>query len=179
MSTSQTIFLTRAKYKSYELQLEYMENEGSTVLATLLASSPGSGMGRPLDLPIHDLARRFYAEVDDLRMKLRRATIIDEYLKKLPDRSVADIGATVSITDLDTGDSETYVILGADESDPGEGRISFHSPLGSAIVGRRQGDQIALGSNGARFRIDKVEYNSLDFAYEPTDWGRKLSAALV
>jgi transcription elongation factor GreA len=69
-------------------------------------------------------------------------------------------GATVTITDADTGEEKTYQIVGKDESDLASGRISFESPMARALIGRRAGDEFEfLAPSGARtFCIVKIEW---------------------
>lgn len=178
---TQTEYLTRAKYEAYKKQLEYMKEEGSNKLAILLASSPGSGMGRPLDLPIHDLAREFRAQLAEIDAKVHNAVIIEDYLKgkKEQDLTTIDIGATVTIQDMDYGDESTYMILGSDETAPTAGRISYLSPLGQALLGKRKGDIVRLNTSNARFKILRVEYRDLDYPLELVDWDRILSNTIV
>ena len=50
-------------------------------------------------------------------------------------------GARVTVED-DAGKRATYQIVGPDESDPAAGRISLESPLGRALLGREEGDEV-------------------------------------
>lgn len=179
MAALRQVYLTRAKVSAYQEQLKYMEGEGTAKLSELLASSPGSGMGRPLDLPIHELARRFYAEINEIKVKLSQATIIEDYVKNLSDRSVINIGAKVTLTNLDTGDSFTYTILGPDEAEPDTGRISYLSPVGAALIGKRKGETVWVTSTGDKFRIDHFEYGSLSFQHKLTDWRHLLESTMT
>ncbi|MFL5687969.1 MAG: transcription elongation factor GreA [Chloroflexota bacterium] len=52
------------------------------------------------------------------------------------------LGSVVTVDD--DGDTVTYTIVGADESDPGRGRISSSSPVGRAFVGRNEGDDVEV-----------------------------------
>jgi len=172
--SNQTVYLSRAKYDAYRAQLEYMEGEGSAKLAELLALSPGSGMGRPLDLPIHDLAREFRAELAKINARVKSAVIIEDYVQALQDKKCVDIGATVTVRDLDYDDEFTYTIVGSDEVDPQQGRISYLSPLGQALLGKVAGERVRLNFNNAEFLIVNVDYRPLDFKYEPLDWKHRL-----
>ena len=57
--------------------------------------------------------------------------------------SVVGPGSTIEVVDTE-GDSETYHLVGAVESDPSAGRISVDSPVGRALVGRKKGDKITV-----------------------------------
>ena len=53
-------------------------------------------------------------------------------------------GATVDLEDVDSGEAKIYTILGPDEADPGKGSISFLSPVGQALLGREEGDEVSV-----------------------------------
>ena len=177
--SSPPVYLSRAKYNAYQQQLDYMQGTGSTKLSKLLAAAPGSGMGRPLDLPIHDLARRFYNELDEIKAKISRVLIIEDYVESLANRGVVNIGAKVTITDLEVKETEIYTILGPDEVDPQLGRISYVSPLGSLLIGKQKGDVVTLSATGGKFRIDSIAYEPFDFTYNALDWDNTLNHTIV
>lgn len=58
-------------------------------------------------------------------------------------------GAQVDIED-DQGNARSYVIVGEDEIDVKTGRISYKSPLGRALLGHEQGEEIAFNTPGGR-----------------------------
>ena len=53
-------------------------------------------------------------------------------------------GATVDLEDVDSGEAKVYTILGPDEADPSKGSISFLSPVGQALLGREEGDEVSV-----------------------------------
>lgn len=52
-------------------------------------------------------------------------------------------GATVTVED-DDGAEQTWAIVGEDESEPKRGRISYKSPIGRALVGKEEGDEVTV-----------------------------------
>lgn len=85
------------------------------------------------------------AKINELENKIARAEVIDpEHLPK--DRVV--FGLQVTIENLDTGDSFSYRLVGPDESDPDTGLISITSPMGKALVGKQQGDEVQVQTPG-------------------------------
>ena len=81
--------------------------------------------------------------------------IIDE---KVRGRDEVDIGARVTIQEEDYP-PETYQVVGPKEANPDNNRISFESPIGKAMLGKRVGDTaIAVTPNGSfTFKILKIE----------------------
>ncbi|MES1205599.1 MAG: transcription elongation factor GreA [Pseudomonadota bacterium] len=71
-------------------------------------------------------------------------------------------GATVTLTDTDSGDGVTYSIVGDHEADVKLGRIAISAPLARAMIGRDQGDTITLKTaKGTReYQIDQVSFQS-------------------
>jgi transcription elongation factor GreA len=51
-------------------------------------------------------------------------------------------GAVVSVKNLDTGKSLEYTLVGSDEVDPLQGKISSASPIGQSLIGRKKGDVV-------------------------------------
>lgn len=92
--------------------------------------------------------------VGELEYKLGNADIIDP--EKLPkDRAV--FGATVVLENVDTGEDVEYQLVGPDESDVNQGRISVSSPLGRAIIGKAPGEEIVLAAPGGKRNYELVE----------------------
>ncbi|KPB01199.1 transcription elongation factor GreA [Ahrensia marina] len=69
-------------------------------------------------------------------------------------------GATVTLTDDDTGEEVTYQIVGDQEANPKEGRISISSPISRALIGKTVGDSIEVkapkGDRG--YEIEAVKF---------------------
>jgi transcription elongation factor GreA len=79
--------------------------------------------------------------ISRLEYKLNKAKIID--FDDL-DTSHANLGTTITIQDLDKDNSFTYMLVGTEESDPKENKISVSSPVGKAIIGKAVGDEVSV-----------------------------------
>lgn len=53
-------------------------------------------------------------------------------------------GATVDVEDVESGEKRSFTILGPDEADPAKGSISFLSPVGQALLGKEEGDEVSI-----------------------------------
>jgi transcription elongation factor GreA len=93
------------------------------------------------------------ADIDD---QLSRAMVIDP--TTLSGKKVV-FGATVTLTDEDDK-TVKYQLVGQVEADAKDGRISYNSPLGRALIGREVGDEVEVSTpSGDRYYgIDKVEF---------------------
>ncbi len=96
------------------------------------------------------------AMIGDIESKLSRATIIDPATLS-GDKVV--FGATVTLLD-DDDRSVRYQIVGETEADAKNGRISYNSPLGRALIGRRVEDdvEVTVPSGDKYFQVAKIEF---------------------
>ena len=83
--------------------------------------------------------------INELKMAIGKSDIV-EIDGDPTDRVV--FGRTVLLYNLQTDDEVTYQLLGPYESDPEGGRISVTSPLGQALIGREEGDEIKAKTPG-------------------------------
>ena len=92
--------------------------------------------------------------INELEFKLANIDIIET--DKLPkDRAV--FGSKVVLENIETGEDVSYQLVGPDESDIENGRISVSSPLGKAIIGRKPGDELTLEVPGGKRSYELVE----------------------
>ena len=96
------------------------------------------------------------AMIGDLEDRITRAQIIDPSTLS-GDRIV--FGATVSLLD-DDDKPVKYQIVGQTEADANNGRISYNSPIGKALIGRKVGDEIevTVPSGDKFYLIEKLEF---------------------
>lgn len=95
--------------------------------------------------------------VAELEEKIRHAEVID--VSKLSGKAIK-FGATVKLADEDTDETSVYRIVGADEADINEGRLSITSPLAQALIGKEKGDSVVVNTpRGAKaYEIISVRF---------------------
>ncbi|CAN5621095.1 hypothetical protein BH18VER1_BH18VER1_16700 [soil metagenome] len=76
-----------------------------------------------------------------------------------PDLTQVSIGTVVTLRELASGKDETYTLLGAWDSDPDRGIISYQTAIGQSLLGRRVGDTVGLndGQADGQFTIVSIE----------------------
>ena len=93
-----------------------------------------------------------------LEDRLARAQVID-HIGQNPD--AVRFGATVQLTDIESGDEVTYTIVGEDESDASKGLISVGSPIARALLGKPVDEVVAVqvprGSRSFEIRAIRFE----------------------
>ena len=95
--------------------------------------------------------------VRELEDKMSRAEVID--VSKLSGKKIK-FGDTVTLTDEETEEKKTYQLVGADESDVNDGRLSITSPVARALIGRGSGESVHVTTpNGSRaYEVIKINY---------------------
>lgn len=93
--------------------------------------------------------------IKDIEGKLSHAQIIDVVTLNVGDKVV--FGATVTVLDIDTDEETTYQIVGEDEADIKLGRISHSSPIARSLIGKNEGDEIALDTPGGSRELEILE----------------------
>ncbi len=96
--------------------------------------------------------------IKEIEAKLSNAQIID--VASLDAGGKVVFGATVVLLDLNTDEEKTYQIVGEDEADIKENKISVSSPIARALIGKEEGDEITLQAPGGthEFEILEVRY---------------------
>lgn len=96
--------------------------------------------------------------IAEIEGKLSNANIID--VTKTDANGKVVFGATVKIEDLDSGKEVTYQIVGEDEANIKEGRISVGSPIARALIGKEVEDVVTVKAPGGNieYEIISVEY---------------------
>ena len=97
--------------------------------------------------------------IQEVEGKLSNAQIIDPKLLDADGRCV--FGATVEIEDQDSGDVATYQIVGEDEADIKNAKLSVASPMARALIGKYAGDIAQVQAPGGI-----REYEIIDVRYE-------------
>lgn len=98
------------------------------------------------------------AQIRDIEYKLSVAQVID--VTTMENNGKVIFGATVTVIDVNTDEEKTYQIVGDDEADIKSGRISVNSPIARGLIGKLEGDEVAIATPGGNkdFEIDRVEY---------------------
>jgi len=94
------------------------------------------------------------ARIHYLQAKLANADVIS-----CEDQSCDRVvfGVRVKLTNIDTTEEVTYQLVGPDESDVQAGRISVTSPLGRALIGKNQGDEVEVRTPAGLRNFEVIE----------------------
>ena len=148
--------ITRNGFEALKAELERIKkvDRPENILAIEEARAHGDLSENAEYSAAKDRQQFINSRISELEFKIGNADIIDP--EKLPrDRVV--FGSRVLLENIDTGEDVEYQLVGPDESDIDEGRISVSSPLGKAIIGKRPDDEITIEAPGGKRVYELVE----------------------
>ncbi|WP_417227473.1 transcription elongation factor GreA [Amphritea sp.] len=96
--------------------------------------------------------------IQELEGKLGSAQVID--VTQIPHTGKVIFGTTVDLLNLDTDETVTYQIVGDDEANIRNGKISISSPIARALIGKEEGDVAVVQTpgGGVEYEIDQVRH---------------------
>ena len=152
--------LTRARLKELEQELNYLKTTREKEVAEQIKEARSFGdlsENSEYDEAKNEQARLYgrIAEVEDI---LSHAVIFDESADANMKGRVG-LGCTVKVRDVEFDETDVYVIVGSQEANPMECRISDDSPFGKALLGKRVGDTVEYEAPAGtlKFEILAVE----------------------
>lgn len=100
------------------------------------------------------------SRIGELERKLADARIV-ETAGRTGDTAV--FGATVLLLEMDSRQKKQYTLVGQDEADLKNGKISIQSPVGKALIGKRVGDQVAVTTPAkvVEYEVIEIQFNEL------------------
>jgi len=151
---SKEILLTKEGYKKIEDELELLKTVTRKEVAERIKEA--ISFGDISENAEYDEAKNEQAKVEERILKLenmlRKAKIIKE---EDIEADVVTVGSIVKVMDYDFDEEMEYTIVGSAEADPYDNKISNESPVGSALIGMKKGDEIEVSvpDGTARFKI--------------------------
>ncbi|MAW25028.1 MAG: transcription elongation factor GreA [Gammaproteobacteria bacterium] len=96
--------------------------------------------------------------IKDIEAKLSHAQVID--VTQIENTGKVIFGVTMTLINLETDQSVTYQIVGEDEADVKNGKISVTSPIARGLIGKEEGDEVSVTTPGGvvEYEIDSVEH---------------------
>ena len=91
------------------------------------------------------------AKILELEFLLEHAKVVDE---SEIDASVANIGSKVLVFDVDEDEEVEYSIVGSNQADPLQNRVSDVSPIGQALIGAHIGEKVTVHAPGGEYTLE-------------------------
>lgn len=102
---------------------------------------------------------KLYSKIAELKVLIENAEIVDNIETDVPKDAVT-LGSVVRVRDLEDGFEDEYEIVGSQEANPKEGRISDDSPLFQALKGRRKGETVSVDAPAGIFKYEILSVNN-------------------
>ena len=155
MPERKPIFLTKEGYQEVREELDYLVNVARP--ENINAIKEARALGDLSENADYDAARNDQAELEAKIKKLQaiidNVTIIEEI-----STDVVGVGNTVKIAYADDEDDiDQYKIVGSQEADPFESKISNESPIAQALMGHKVGDIVSVNSPNGNYEIKVIE----------------------
>ena len=101
---------------------------------------------------------KLYSKIAELKVLIENAEIVDNTDENVPKDTIT-LGSIVRVRDLEDDFEESYEIVGSQEANPREGRISDDSPVGRGLKGHKAGDSVTISAPAGdlQFLIISVE----------------------
>ena len=98
---------------------------------------------------------KLYSKIAELKDLIENVELVDNVEEDLPKDSVT-LGSVVDVIDLEDNMEETFEVVGSQEANPREGRISDDSPLGKGLHGHRAGDVVTIEAPAGMLQFEIV-----------------------
>lgn len=151
---AKTIKLTKEGKEKLELELLDLKSRVRLEIAEKIKTA--RSYGDLSENSEYDEAKDEQAKVEariaDLEVTLKNVVIVEEDTGSSKSATVK-LGNTVSVLDVEYNEEETYTIVGSVEANPTENKISDDSPLGAALLGKKEGNTVVVEAP-----VGEIEY---------------------
>lgn len=139
------LFNTEAGLRALKEELDYLKNTKRNEVKENLAIA--RSFGDLSENSEYDEAKNEQSKVEsrinELEDIILHTVVVEE---SALDHSTIHLGSTVLLREIATGKEKKYAIVGSNEANPIEGRISDRSPIGSAILGKKAGEEVTVAA---------------------------------
>ena len=139
------LFNTEAGLRALKEELDYLKNTKRNEVKENLAIA--RSFGDLSENSEYDEAKNEQSKVEsrinELEDIILHTVVVEE---SALDHSTIHLGSTVLLREIATGKEKKYAIVGSNEANPIEGRISDRSPIGSAILGKKAGEEVTVSA---------------------------------
>lgn len=159
-NTSNRFKMSQERLDALKEELNYLETVREKEVAELIKEA--RSFGDLSENSEYDEAKteqgKLYSKIAELKSLIENAEIVDNIDHDAPKDTVT-LGSIVKVLDIEEEFEDTYEIVGSQEANPREGRISDDSPLGRGLHGHRAGDisTIEAPAGALKFKIISVE----------------------
>lgn len=153
---AKTTKLTAEGLKELQAELETLKTEGRAEIAEKIKVA--RGYGDLSENSEYDEAKNEQAKIEarivEIEAMLKNCEVIGE-VKGKP-KSVT-LGVKVKVYDAEFEEENEYQVVGSNEADPRNGKISDESPVGKALMGKKVGDEVTVEAPAGEIKLKILE----------------------
>ena len=155
MAEKKPIYLTKEGYEEIKQELDHLINVARP--ENVQAIKEARALGDLSENADYDAARNEQAEIED-KIKKLQAVIDNVTIIEQATTDEVGVGSTVTISYVDDEDEkDEYKIVGSQEADPFESKISNESPIAKALLGHKVGDVVSVTSPNGSYDVKVVD----------------------
>ncbi len=98
---------------------------------------------------------KLYSKIAELKVLIENAEIVDNMEENVP-KDVITLGSIVRVRDVEDDFEESYEIVGSQEANPREGRISDDSPVGRGLKGHKAGESVVIQAPAGELKLEII-----------------------
>lgn len=145
---------TKEGLEKLKNELEYLKIEETKKIAELIKETASHGDLKE-NFAYHDAKDKqafLQGKIADLEQKIKSAKVVE---KSEPGK--IQVGSKIKVST--NGEEMEFFLVASDQVDPVNGKISYESPLGKALLGRLEGEEIEvnIGDSKTKYKILKIE----------------------
>ena len=155
MGNKKVVYLTQEGLNDLKNELNELINEKRP--ANIQAIKEARSLGDLSENADYDAAKNEQAQIESRIKTIEKMLENVEIIKDIP-KDVVGLGSTVAIKYVDDpDDSDEYQIVGSQQADPFEGRISNESPIAKALLNHKVGDVMTVESPNGSYEVEITE----------------------
>ena len=154
-TTSNRFKMSQERLDALKEELYYLETTREKEVAELIKEA--RSFGDLSENSEYDEAKteqgKLYSKIAELKVLIENAEIVDNIETDVPKDAVT-LGSIVRVRDIEDGFEETYEIVGSQEANPREGRISDDSPVGKGLRGHKAGETVSINAPAGELKFE-------------------------
>ncbi len=157
MTNSNRFKMSRERLEEIKKELYFLETVEEKRVAELIKEA--RSYGDLSENSEYDEAKteqgKLYSKIAELKVLVENAEIVENIEVDTPKDAVT-LGSIVRVRDIEEDFEETYEIVGSQEANPREGRISDDSPVGRGLRGHKAGETVVIAAPAGELKFEIV-----------------------
>lgn len=160
MAAENRFKMSQERYDDLVKELQYLETDRAKEVSEQIKEA--RSFGDLSENSEYDEAKteqgKLYSKIAEIKNLLDNAEIVDKG-DVVVAKGAVTLGSVVKVRDVEFGDEDTYTIVGSQEANPSQFRVSDDSPFGRALYGHAKGDVVSVAAPAGeiKFEILSVE----------------------